>query len=111
MQLGGAAAHRARKFIHVHRAATDGALIHGIGRSVLLGLMWPLAVVEGEVAGQAVRQSDVRDIGAPDLVWPDRLGTALAFKQGAGLFQDFLLPLPNLDWMNPVFLADPGRSR
>ena len=53
-----------------------------------------------------MRQSDVRDIGAPDLVWPDRLGTALAFKQGAGLFQDFLLPLPNLDWMNPVFLAD-----
>ncbi len=34
------------------------------------------------------------------------LGTALAFKQGAGLLLDFLLPLPNLDWMNPVLLTD-----
>jgi hypothetical protein len=35
-----------------------------------------------------------------------RLGTALAFKQGACLFLDFLLPLPNLDWVSPVLLTD-----
>ena len=34
------------------------------------------------------------------------LGASLAFKQRAGLLLDFLLPLPNLDRVNPVLLAD-----
>jgi len=27
-------------------------------------------------------------------------------QQGAGLLLDFLLPLPDLHWMNPILLAD-----
>ena len=35
-----------------------------------------------------------------------RRRAALTFKQRAGLLLDRLLPLPNLDRMNPVFLTD-----
>jgi hypothetical protein len=34
-------------------------------------------------------------------LWP-----ALAFKQDFGLGLDLALPLPNLNWMNPMFLRN-----
>lgn len=40
--------------------------------------------------------------------YPDRLGSALAFKRGSSLFLNFLLALSNQHWMNAGLIANLG---